>query len=275
MRRKIVIIGLSTLAVETAERLSPGPVADVVLLDSDEGAAQVAAGDLAAAAAGTGGPAARVRAAGSWEAAAGADVVVVCDGDPVDAARGVAERCPGAVVVVALDPVEEACAAVLAEGRFPRGRVLGVAGSVEALRLRAGVARALDVSVADVDALVLGGRGERAVPVLSALRAGGSAVADKLAAERIARLVAALRTAPPAAVRAVAAATAGIVTAVCRDARALIPAAMLCEGELGISNAVTGVPVVLGASGVEQVLDVVLTGDEREALSAAAVPFAR
>ncbi|MDQ4040263.1 MAG: hypothetical protein M3141_00765, partial [Actinomycetota bacterium] len=118
MRRKVVITGLSTLAVETAERLSSGAIAEVVLLDSDGVAAQAAAADLAAAAAGTLGSAARMRGAGAWDAAAGADVVVVCDGDPVDAARGVAERCPGAVVAVALDPVEEACAAILAEGRF-------------------------------------------------------------------------------------------------------------------------------------------------------------
>ena len=272
MRRKVAITGVSDLATETAERVLDRASCEVVLVHSEGSAAEAAAADLSAAGAATE-RAARVSGAEAWDAAAGCDVVVLCDGDPATAARGVAEHCPDAVVVVEHDPVEEACAAALSATAFPRGRIVGVGGCVEALRLRAGVARALGVSVADVSALVLGGRGKRAVPVLGSLRAGGGAVTDKLPAERIASLVAALGAGADPALRTVAAATAAVVAAICSDARAVIPCVMLCQGELEVTGAVAGVPVVLGADGVEQVLDVVLSEDERAALTAAAVPY--
>ena len=272
MRGKVAITGVSSLATETAERVLDSASCEVVLVHSEGSTGEAAAADLSAAAAATG-RAARVSGADGWDAAAGCDVAVLCDGDAATAARGVAQRCPDAVVVVAQDPVEEACATVLSATAFPRGRVVGVGGCVEALRLRAGVARELAVSAADVSALVLGGRGERAVPVLGSLRAGGGAVTDKLPAERIASLVAALGAGPGPASRTVAAATAAVVGAICSDARALIPCVMLCQGEAGVDGAVAGVPVVLGAEGVEQVLDVVLSDDERAALAAAAVPY--
>jgi malate dehydrogenase len=169
--------------------------------------------------------------------------------------------------------VEEGCGVALAASAFPRARVVGVAGAVESLRLRAGVARELGVSSRDVTALVLGGRGGRAVPVLRALRVGGTAVTDKLPAERLAGLVAALSSAPPAGVRTVAAATAEVVEALACDRHAVLACALLCQGELGVQDAVAGVPVVLGAGGVERVLDVTLDEDEAAALAAAAVPY--
>jgi malate dehydrogenase len=185
----------------------------------------------------------------------------------------VAERCPGAVVVVSADPVEEACAAVLAAGRFPRGRVLGVGPEVEALRLRASVARALGVAMGSVGALVLGGRGARAVPVLRAVQAGGMALTDKLPAEQVAALIAALHGGPAAGVRTVAAATSAVADAVARDTRTVAACTLLCQGELGIDGALTGVPVVVGADGAERLLDAALDADERAALAAAAVPY--
>lgn len=272
MKCKILVAGAGELAAETAARLLAAARCEVVLLDEDGDAARALAGDLAGAAAAAG-CGASVRAGSSWDAAAGADVAVVTAGDAAAAARGVAERCPGAVLALATDPVEEACAAALAAGRFPRGRVLGVAGAVEALRLRAGVAQALEVSAADIGALVLGGRGARAVPVLRALRVGGAAVADKLPAEHVARLVAALHSGPAAGPRTVAAATAAVVQAVAGDTRALIPCAVLCAGELGVQDAIAGVPVVLGSGGVRRVVDPALDDGERDALAAAAVPY--
>lgn len=267
MRRKVVVTGGSEAAGETAERVAQGGVADVVLFGEDHSTGF----DVSAACAVTG----RVGevSAGSWDAAAGADVVVIGGGDVAAAAVGVAERCPGAVVVVSADPVEEACAAALAAARFPRGRVLGVGPEVEALRLRAGLARELRLAAGDVTAQVLGGRGARAVPVLRGLRAGGMAVTDKLAAERVASLVAGVHTGPPAGPRTVAAATAAVVDALLRDTRSVLACTILCQGELGIERAVTGVPVVVGARGVERALDVALDDGERDALAAAAVGY--
>jgi malate dehydrogenase len=266
MRRKTVITGDAVLAAETAARLLDRGAGEVFLFGDDG----TAASDITAASPRGG----EVLPVASWDEAAGADVVVIAGGDVTAAASGVAERCPGAVVVVSADPVEEACAAVLAAGRFPRGRVLGVGPEVEALRLRAGVARALGLAVDAVAALVLGGRGARAVPVLRAIQAGGMAITDKLPAEQVAALIAGVHTGAPAGVRTVAAATAAVADAVARDTRAVAACTVLCQGELGVEGALTGVPVVVGAEGVERVLDAALDDDERAALAAAAVPYA-
>jgi malate dehydrogenase len=239
----------------------------VTHLDPEGERARATAADLAAADGG------RVMGTDSWDDAAGAEIAVLVAGDVEAGARGVAERCPDAVVVVACEPVEEECGVALAASGFPRARVVGVAGSVESLRLRAGVAGELGVSVHDVTALVLGGRGERAVPVLRALRVGGTAVTDKLAADRLALLVAALSSGSPAGVRTVAAATADVVEALACDRHAVLACALLCQGELGVQDAVAGVPVVLGAGGVERVLDVTLDEDEAAALAASAAPY--
>ncbi|MDX6649011.1 MAG: malate dehydrogenase [Solirubrobacteraceae bacterium] len=265
----MLIVGASALGGETAERVLAATPAEVLLLDPEGERARATAGDLAAA------DGARVTGTDSWDGAAGAAVVVLVAGDVEAGARAAAERCPDAVVVVACEPVEENCGVALAATSFPRARVVGVAGVVESLRLRAGVARELGVSARDVTALVLGGRGERAVPVLRALRVGGTAVTDKLAAERVAAVVAGLSSGPPAGVRTVAAATAEVVAALACDRRAVLACALLCQGELGVQDAVAGVPVVLGARGVERVLDVTLDEDEAAALAASAAPYGR
>jgi malate dehydrogenase len=266
---KTLIVGATGLGGETAERVLARTRAEVVLLDSEGERARTTADDLAAA------DGARVTGTDSWDDGAGAGVVVLVAGDVEAGARAAAQRCPDAVVVVACEPVEEGCGVALAATAFPRARVVGVSGAVESLRLRAGVARDLGVSARDVTALVLGGRGERAVPVLRALRVGGVAVTDKLPAERLAALVAALSSGPPAGVRTVAEATAQVVEAVACDRRAVLACAVLCQGELGVGDAVAGVPVVLGARGVERVLDVTLDEHEAAALATSAAPYGR
>jgi malate dehydrogenase len=260
MKCKIVIAGDGEVAAATAERVLTAGLGEVVLL----GAGAPLARELGEAV----GP---VRAADSWDAAAGAQVVVLAEqaGPPVE----LADRCPDAVVVVVADPVEEACAAVLTETRFPRARVLGAGGVVEGVRLGARLAGALGVAPGDVSALVLGGRGSRAVPVLDAARVAGIAVTDKLPADTVARFVAELHGGPPAAPRTVAAAVAPMIETLTRDRRAVLPCVILCQGELGLSSTVAGVPVVLGAEGVERVLDPGLDGEARAALAASGLAY--
>jgi malate dehydrogenase len=206
-----------------------------------------------------------------WDDAAGADVVVLAGHDPAEAARHAATRCPSAVVVVATEPVEAGCRDALIAGRSPRARVVGLAGEVESARVRAAAAGALGVSASEVNALVLGGRGATAVPVLSALRVAGLPVTDKLATERVAEVVAGLRDGEPASHREVAEVVAQVVEAIVFDRRRVMACAALCLGELGVERAVAGVPVVLGQGGIERILDVALDDREREALVASAV----
>src|SRR3954468_17905172 len=178
MSCKIVIRATAGEGLEIAAAVSGLAGADVVLQGADEAGAV----DLRESAVGIAG-------AAHWNAGAGADVVVLAGADAQEVGPHVAERCPDAVVVVAGAPVEQTCRDLLTTTRFPRARVIGVAGIVEAVRLRAEVAHALGVSAHDVSALVLGGRGASAVPVLSALRLGGMRVTDKLAADQVAGLV--------------------------------------------------------------------------------------
>src|SRR4051794_17699422 len=148
MSCKIVIRATAGEGLEIAAAVSGLAGADVVLQGADE----AGAGDLRESAVGIAG-------ASDWNAAAGADVVVLAGADAQEVGPHVAERCPDAVVVVAGAPVEQTCRDLLTTTRFPRARVIGVAGIVEAVRLRAEGGHALGGSAHDLSALVLGGRG--------------------------------------------------------------------------------------------------------------------
>jgi malate dehydrogenase len=260
MRSRIAIAGAGEPGAEVMAALSAGEFADLVLVDPDDAAGRALAADLDG-----------VTVTASWDDAAGAAVVVLAAGDAGEVSRATAERCPDAVVVVAAEPVEENVRAVLEATRFPRGRILGVAGSVEGIRLRRLLAPGLGVSARDVSALVLGGRGHAAVPVLSATRVAGIPVTDKLPAEQVGKIVARLRDGGPPGARTIAGAVAEIVDAVVFDRRRVLACAARCEGELGLEGAVAGVPVVVGAEGIERILELTLADDERAALHASAV----
>jgi malate dehydrogenase len=269
MRPRVVIAGGGELGAEVAAALAGRDLADLVLVDLDESApALVADVDAAAAAAGK---ASWAKVTASWDDAAGAGVVVLAGGDAGAVARALAEHCPDAIVVVAVEPAGETVHAVLEATRFPRGRVLGATGIVEGARLRLLLAAALGVAAGDVSALVLGGRGHAAVPILSTARVAGIPVTDKLPAERVGKIVAALRDAPAAGPRATAAAVAEIVDAVICDRRRVLACTARCAGELGLEGAVAGVPVVVGGEGIERILELTLDDEERAALHESAV----
>jgi malate dehydrogenase len=269
MRPRVVIAGGGEPGVEVAAALAARDVADLVLVEPDEAArARAVDVDTAAAAAGRG---SRTTVTASWDEAAGAAVVVLTGGDAEEVARAVAERCPDAVVVVAVEPAGEAVRTILATTHFPRGRVLGATGTVEGARLRLLLAAALGVTARDVSAFVLGGRGHAAVPVLSTARVAGIPVTDKLPAEQVGSIVAQLRDAGPAGARTTAAAAAEIVDAVVSDRRRVLVCTARCAGELGLDGAIAGVPVVVGGEGIERVLDVTLDDDERTALHESAL----
>jgi malate dehydrogenase len=271
LSRKITVTGVGELPAAVAERMAARGLADILLLDSDGEAARRRAADLSAEAAVGGGS--RVTGSSSWDDASGSAAVVLCGGEVAEAARLLTSRCPDAVVVVGGEPVERNCAAVLGATRFPRARVLGVAGLAEQGRLRTLVAGALQVAVRDVTALVLGGRGAAAVPVRSAARVAGIPVGDKLPAEAVAALPARLREGGAAGHRSVAGAVAEVVESVLLDQRRLLPCATLCQGELGLRGAIAGVPAIVGREGIERIVELTLADDERAALAQATVEF--
>lgn len=284
MRRKITVVGTGAVGSATALLLGRLPDADVVLVDREVARARARALDLTAAVALHPGGTGRV-AGGTWAEAAGSEVVVVTVGgeDPIavveDVAGEIARRCPDAVVVVVTTPVDPATRAVLETTRFPRGRVIGLGTIVDTARLRSLLAAAGGVAVSDVHGLVLGQHDGVLVPLTSGALIAGRPAGDVLSAERLDAIVAAVAEAEDEfagglgarpGLLAPAAAVAEVVAAIIDDARRVLPCSTLCQGELGITDAVVAVPVVLGEGGIAEIVDVAMSEAERAALLAAA-----
>lgn len=191
--------------------------------------------------------------------------VVVLDGD---ARPGLlAQRAPDAKVVVLGDGA--AVGAVVGSTRFPRARVLGVTNVAASVVASEALAAAAAVAARDARVMVLGGSGRAAVAALSLATVGGMPAGLVLGGDVLASAVRDALREPPGPF-AVAAAAAEVVAAVLGDERRVLPCAVACHGEYGIGGAAVAVPVVVGCGGVEAVLEVPLTADERAALGRAA-----
>jgi malate dehydrogenase len=180
------------------------------------------------------------------------------------------------------NPLDAMCHVAMQASGFPRERVLGMAGVLDSARFRTFIAEELGVSVADTQAFVLGGHGDTMVPLPRYSTVAGIPITDLLSEERIralvdrtanggAEVVALLKTG--SAFYAPAASTFEMVDAILRDRRRVLPCAVFLQGEYGVDGLFVGVPVVLGAGGMQRVIEITLTAEERDAFgrSAAAV----
>jgi malate dehydrogenase len=186
------------------------------------------------------------------------------------------------VLIVVTNPLDAMCHVAMQASGFPRERVLGMAGVLDSARFRTFIAQELDVSVEDTHAFVLGGHGDTMVPLPRYSTVAGIPITDLLSEERIAALVdrtanggaevvALLKTG--SAFYAPAASTFEMVDAILRDRRRVLPCAVRLQHEYGVDGLFVGVPVVLGAGGMQRVIQITLTADEQAAFrkSAAAV----
>jgi malate dehydrogenase len=298
-RDKVTVIGAGNVGATTAQRIAEAGLADVVLVDIVEGLPQGKGLDLAEAAPVVGHDA-RVVGTNDYRETARSDIVVVTSGlarqpgmsrDDLLAknagiVRSVVEQAaaasPEAILVVVTNPLDAMCHVAMAASGFPRERVLGMAGVLDSARFRTFIALELGVSVADVQAFVLGGHGDTMVPLSRYSTVAGVPITELLPADRVraleertanggAEIVALLKSG--SAFYAPAAATFEMVEAILRDRKRVLPCAIRLEGEFGISGLFVGVPVVLGRAGLERVFEVELTVEERAAFerSAAAV----
>jgi malate dehydrogenase len=298
-RNKVTVIGAGTGGATTAQRIAEAGLADVVLVDIVEGLPQGKGLDLAEAAPVVGHDASIVG-TNDYDATAGSDVIVVTSGlarqpgmsrdDLLARNAGIvravveasAPRSPNAVLIVVTNPLDAMCHVAMQASGFPRERVLGMAGVLDSARFRTFIAEELGVSVADTHAFVLGGHGDTMVPLPRYSTVAGIPITDLLPEDRIAALVdrtanggaevvALLKTG--SAFYAPAASTFEMVDAILRDRRRVLPCAVLLQGEYGTDGLFVGVPVVLGAGGMQRVIEITLTADERAAFerSAAAV----
>jgi malate dehydrogenase len=295
-RAKVTVVGAGNVGATTAQRLVERGFADVVLLDIVEGRAQGQALDLAEATPLVGGGS-RVLATSGYAETADSDVVVVTSGVPRRAGmslddlletnsgvvRQVTEKIrvtsPGAVLIVVANPLSAMVTLAHHVSGFPRERVLGMAGVLDSARYRAFIAEEVGVSVEDVQGFVLGGRGDAMVALPRYTSVGGVPLPQLLDRDRIDAIVARTRRGGQEIVEllrsrsafyAPSAAIETMVEAVLLDRRRVLPCAVRLEGEYGISGVFLGVLVVVGAGGMERIVQVSLNPEEQAALERSA-----
>ena len=296
-RPKIALIGAGNIGGELAIAAARKELGDIVLFDipEKESFAKGKALDIEQTLAVTGIDA-HVTGTSSWADCAGSDVLIVTAGVPrkpgmsrddlltinLKIIRNVAENakkhCPEAFVIVISNPLDAMVYELKKVTGFAKQKVVGMAGVLDSGRFQCFLAAELGVSTKDVRAMVLGGHGDTMVPVTSYCTVDGVPVGQLIAKERLDAIVA--RTAGgggeivklmgTSAYYAPAAAAIVMAEAYLRDQKRLLPAAAYCEGEYGYKDLYIGVPVVIGAGGVERIVSIQLTAEEKAALDKSA-----
>jgi malate dehydrogenase len=295
-RNKVTVIGAGNVGATAAQRIAEAGLADVVLIDIVEGLPQGKGLDLAEAA-----PVlphdARVIGTNDYAETAGSDVVVVTSGiarkpgmsrDELMATnagivrsvvQAAVRHSPDSILVIVTNPLDAMCHVAMQASGFPRERVIGMAGVLDSARFRAFIAMELGVSVEDTHAFVLGGHGDTMVPLPRYSTVAGIPITELMTPERVqalvertanggAEIVALLKTG--SAYYAPAAATFEMVESILQDRKRVLPCATYLQGEYGVDGLFVGVPVVLGARGMERVIEIKLSADERAAFERSA-----
>jgi malate dehydrogenase len=294
MRNKIALIGGGNIGGVLAEQIAYRELGDVVIFDVVEGLPQGKALDMAEGAPVVGADA-RITGTNSYEGIAGANLVIITAGlarkpgmsrDDLLAtnlkimkqvAEGVRDHAPDAYVIVVSNPLDAMVYTFKEVSGFPKNRVVGMAGVLDSTRFRSFVAWELDVSVEDVTALVLGGHGDTMVPLVRYCTVAGIPVDRLLSADKIdaivkrtkaagGEVVALLKTGSAFVSPAVSAIS--MAESILKDKKRVLACACLCEGEYGVDGLYVGVPCVLGADGVERIIEVELNAEEQKMFDA-------
>jgi malate dehydrogenase len=296
MRRKVTIVGAGNVGASCAQRIAEKGYADVVLVDIIEGLPQGKALDMLQS-----GPVvssdSRLIGTNSYEETADSDIVVITSGVPrkpgmsrddlvftnMEIIKGVTESVvrysPNCIIIMVTNPLDAMAQLTLHVSKFPRNRVFGQSGILDTTRFRTFLAMELDVSVEDVFACVLGGHGDTMVAIPRLTTVGGIPITELLPKETIDRIVE--RTVKGggeivsllkagSAYYAPSAAVAQMVDSIILDKKRVLPCAAYLEGEYGIEGVFVGVPVKLGANGIEQIIEIKLTPEEDPALKRSA-----
>jgi malate dehydrogenase len=288
MRRKITVVGAGNVGATCAHVLAQRDYADVVLVDIKENLPQGKALDIDQMGAVLGYEP-NVVGSNGYEETAGSDVVVITAGLPRSPGMTredlvatnekivgsvtdqVVAASPDAVLIVVSNPLDAMCHVAKRVSGWPRGRVLGMAGILDTARFSTFIAWETASSVKDVTAMVLGGHGDQMVPVVSATTVGGIPLTKLVAQDRIDAMVERTRKGGvelvdllgTSAWYAPGAAAAQMVDAICLDEKRVLPCTAYLEGEYGIDGLYMGVPVKLGASGIEEIVALELSEEEQ------------
>ncbi|TKB87246.1 MAG: malate dehydrogenase [Nitrospira sp.] len=295
-RPKITVVGAGNVGGTVAQRLAEKNAYDVVLVDIVPGIPQGKALDITQA-----GPvcgySTRVVGTNGYDETAGSSIAVITSGMPrkpgmsrdellatnakivKTVVRELVSRSPNIILILVTNPLDAMVHVARQVSGLPKSRVLGMAGVLDTARLRSFVAEELNVPGTDVQAMVLGGHGDTMVPLVRQTTVAGKPITDRLSPERLAALikrtqdggaeiVGLLKTG--SAFYAPSASAVDMVEAIMNDQKRVMPCAMFCEGEYGLKDVIVGVPVTLGRSGGESIVEYELTAEERTALQASA-----
>ena len=295
MRQKVTVVGAGNVGATAAQEIARRDYADVVLVDIKENFPQGKALDINQASAVLGYEP-NVVGSNGYEESAGSDVVVVTAGLPRSpgmsrddlvqtnekivgsVTEAVMEASPDAILIVVSNPLDAMCHVAKNVSGWPKERVFGMAGILDTARFSTFIAWKTGSSVKDVSAMVLGGHGDQMVSVVSATTVGGIPLRKLVSDDGIGDLVE--RTAGgggelvkligTSAWYAPGAAAAQMVDAIMLDEKRVLPCTALLEGEYGIHGLYMGVPVKVGTAGIEEIVEIDLSADERAALEASA-----
>ncbi|MCH8349527.1 MAG: malate dehydrogenase [Chloroflexi bacterium] len=293
MRSKVTVVGAGNVGATTALRIQQLGYADVVLVDVVEDLPQGKGLDMLEAGPVLGSDA-RITGSNSYQESADSDLVVITAGiarrpgmsrDDLlltnmritsSVTEEVVKYSPNCIIIAVTNPLDAMVQNVYETSGFPRNRVFGMAGILDTARFRTFIAQELNVSFEDVQALVLGGHGDDMVPLVRYTTAGGIPIRELMAEEKIDQLVRRTREGggeivallkEGSAYYAPSAAITQMVEAVLLDKKRILPCCTYLEGEYGINGLCVGVPVKLGAGGMEQIIQIRLTDEERAALN--------
>jgi malate dehydrogenase len=296
MKSKITVVGAGHVGATLAQRLADNEMGDVVLIDILEGVPQGKGLDMLES-----GPIVGydsvVTGTNDYKDTAGSEIVIITAGvarkpgmsrDDLlktnmgimgECTRKVVEHSPDCMLMIVSNPLDAMCHVAHKVSGFPRERVFGMAGVLDTARFRAFIAMELSVSVESVNAFVLGGHGDTMVPLPRYSTVAGIPITELLTQEQIDRLVKRTRQGgieivnylkTGSAYYAPSAAAAEMVESILKDKKKVLPCAAHLQGEYGIHDLFVGVPVKLGAKGMEQIIEIRLTPDEKAALERSA-----
>ncbi len=300
-RSKVTIVGAGNVGATCAHWIATRELADVVLVDIVKGVPQGKALDLLESS-----PVMRfdlnITGTNSYEETANSDVVVITAGvprkkDPVtgnfpsrddlvktnqkivgEVTREVVKHSPNCIIIVVSNPLDAMCHVVLNESGFPSERVIGQAGSLDTARYKTFIAQELGVSIRDVHGMVLGGHGDTMVPLPRHTSVAGIPVRELMAEDKLQEIIKRARNGGGEIVGLIgvsawyapAAGVVEMVEAVIRDQKRVIPSAVLLNGQYGYNGLYIGVPAILGAKGVEKIVEMELNAEEKDMLEISA-----
>jgi malate dehydrogenase len=289
MDKKVTVVGAGNVGATAAQRLAEKGLCDVVLVDIVEGVPQGKALDLMEAA-----PVEKhdcsVIGANSYEPSEGSDIVIITAGIPrkpgmsrddlIETNAGIvksvteqiAKYSPNATLIIVSNPLDAMCHVALEASGFPKNRVIGMAGVLDSARFRTFISMELNVSVENIHAFVLGGHGDTMVPLPRYSTVAGVPITELMTQERIdalvdrtanggAEIVGLLKTG--SAFYAPASSAVEMAEAILKDRKKILPCAAYLQGEYGYKDLFIGVPVKLGAGGIEEIIEIKLTEKEK------------